>query len=86
MFITIIDLKKMKIKWRSLLFNILIGLALEIAFTYLNFDDLADYSEYILENKKTYVHQIYENYSNLEIDKFFAANKIFYSELILNSI
>lgn len=44
----------MKIKWTALVFNLLIWLALEITLTFLGFDDLADYGEFILENKKSY--------------------------------
>ncbi len=56
---------KMRIKWSTLLFNLSIWLALEITLTCLGFDDLADYSEFILENKKTYIARIDNTHSSL---------------------
>jgi len=48
----------MAVQWHNLLFRILIWFALEIILTCLGFDDLADYSEFIIENKQKYVHQM----------------------------
>ena len=41
----------MKIKWRKLILRLLLWLSLEILLTFLNLDDIADYSEFI--DKKT---------------------------------
>lgn len=58
----------MKIKWYQLFFKLFIWLVLEITFTLLGFDDLADYSEFILEIKKNYTHLIYnKSYTHLDL-------------------
>lgn len=53
----------MKLQWHNLLFKIIIWLTMEIILTFLGFDDIADYSEYVLENK-------HYNYSQLETRTF----------------
>ena len=53
----------MTIQWHSLLFKILIWCALEIILT------LADYSEFILENKRVYAEQVYELANYLKFHK-----------------
>ena len=59
----------MTIQWHSLLFKILIWCALEIILTLLGFDDLADYSEFILENKRVYAEQVYDLSNSLKFHK-----------------
>lgn len=48
----------MAVKWHKLLLQLFILFILEIILNLLGFDDRADYSEFILENKKIYIHQI----------------------------
>ena len=66
----------MAIQWQDLLFKILIWFALEIFLNLLGFDDLADYSEFILETKKTNFYQIHKENSILAIQGNF--NGAFY--------
>lgn len=49
----------MTIKWQTLIFKITIWFVLEIILTLLGNDDLADYSEFLLESKKSHFHQVY---------------------------
>ncbi len=63
--------KKMAIKWQTLLLQVLIWFALEIALNCLGFDDVADYTEFILETKKTHLHHIHNVNSILGIQFVF---------------
>lgn len=42
-------LKAMKIKWKQLVFKIGVWIALEVFFSYVGVDTIADYSEYIFD-------------------------------------
>ena len=74
----------MAIQWQSLLFKILVWFSFEIILTCLGFDDLADYSEFILETKKIYVYQMYHFHSTLAIQNSLGSNKIICSEIVSN--
>jgi len=57
---------------QKLCLKIIIWVMFEIILTLLGLDDLADYSEFLLENKKNYVYQIYNQQFSLngDIDRF----------------
>jgi hypothetical protein len=42
-------LKAMDIKWKKLIFQVGVWIALEIVFSYVGVDTIADYSEYIFD-------------------------------------
>jgi hypothetical protein len=42
-------LKAMDIKWKKLIFQVGVWIALEIVFSYVGMDTIADYSEYIFD-------------------------------------
>ncbi len=68
----------MIIRWDELILRIIIWLVLEIVLNLLGFDDLADYTEFIIENKKTYVRQVYKKKSDPGMQKPFK-KKIFFT-------
>ncbi|MGF1489788.1 MAG: hypothetical protein ACFBSE_22100 [Prochloraceae cyanobacterium] len=53
---------------QKLCLKIIIWVMFEIILTLLGLDDLADYSEFLLENKKNYVYQIYNQQFTLNGD------------------
>ena len=71
----------MKIQWRSLFFKILVWFALEIILTFLGFDDLADYSDFILETKKIYAEQAYNLSSHLKPNLAFCQSGLCFLQL-----
>lgn len=71
----------MKIQWRSLFFKFIIWFALEIILTFLGFDDLADYGDFILETKKIYPEQVYHLSSHLKANLAFCQSGLCFLQL-----